>query len=167
MSGQLLDFSMTNNEQEDLEEWKGLMYVPFFYTRDKDGKLISNPDIKNITVEMVDYWEKRAFEVDQYPILQCRYAGLVWSFSLKIRDKKPDISLAHKFIDSAKNIAFLDKNTSEKKYIGHVQTKLEKALKIAVDINDKQRTLSIKDTIIDYENTHAKDNLPGDLGAFF
>ena len=161
--------SMTKklSEDENLEEWKDFIYVPFFYTRDKDGKLISDPDIKYITPNMVDYWEKRVSEVDQYPILQCRYAGLVWSFSSKIRGKKPDISFAHKFIDSAKEIALLDKNKPEKTHIEHIQTKLEKALKVAVAINDRQRILSISDSIIDYEITHSKEDRLGTWGHSF
>ena len=160
-------FCMTRTEQNDLEEWKGLIYAPFFYTRDKDGKLISNPDIKNITPEMIDYWGKRTCKVNQYPILQCRYASLVWSFSPKIKRIRPDISFAHKFIDSTKAIASLSKNKSEKAYMGHIILKLENALKTAIAINDNQRILFIKDTIIEYETTHAEDDLPGTWGHSF
>lgn len=159
--------SMIRIEQNELEEWEGLIYAPFFYTRDKEGKLISDPDIKNITPNMIDYWKKRTYEVDQYPILQCRYASLVWAFSLKMKGVRPDISFAHKFIDSAKAITFLDKNKPEKVYIGHILLKLEIALKTAIAINDRQRILSIKDAIIEYEEFHAKDDLPGTWGYSF
>ena len=159
--------SMTQIEQNELEEWEGLIYAPFFYTRDKSGKLISDPDIKNITPDMIDYWKKRCFETDNYPILQFRYASLVWAFSLKIKDVRADILFAQKFIDSAKTIAFLDKNKPEKVYMDHILLKLENALKTAIDINDSLRVLSIKDTIIEYETIHAKDDLPWNMGAFF
>ena len=158
---------MAESEQCDLEGWEGLIYAPIFSTRDENGGLISDPDIKDITFDMVDYWEKRCSEVDNYPILQCRYAGLVWSFSKKIRGRNPDISFAHKLIDSAKAIASLSKNKSEKAYMGHIILKLKNALKTAIAINDNQRILSIKDTIIEYEITHAEDHLPGTWGHSF
>ena len=89
-------------------EWGNTFYAPLFGYIDPITKQWSSsyPDIQNITPEMVSYWEKRSSEIDN-PILQCRYAGLVWDFSQKIRNLRPDISNAHRFIDSVTQIANL------------------------------------------------------------
>ena len=108
---------------------------------------------------MLSYWETRANEVSN-PILQCRYSGLVWDFSLKIRGKKANISLAYKFIDSIIKMAELGGDPV-------LKYKFERALKLAVSINDQKRILSLKDTIIKYEDTHSEDNKPGTWGYSF
>ena len=71
-------------------EWGDTFYAPLFdYTHPVTNKWVSSyPDIQNITPKMIDYWEKRSNEVDN-PILKCRYSGLVWDFSQKIKKNKP------------------------------------------------------------------------------
>ena len=67
-------------------EWGQTFYSPLLGSIDPINKqwTSSYPDITNITPEMMSYWEKRSSEEDN-PILQCRYAGLAWDFSQKIK----------------------------------------------------------------------------------
>jgi len=135
-----------------LPGWEDLNYGPILSQRDEQGNLIfSNPDIKHISPQMIDYWEQRSNEVKN-PILQQQYAGLVWDFSKKIRQQNPDVKYAQRFIDSAQKIAELDTKGSL------LQRKLKKALDISVSINDKKRISFIKDAIIYYEDIHSQDS---------
>ena len=111
------------------------------------------PDIRQITSKMLSYWEKRSSEA-RSPILQCHYAELVWEFSPKVRSKKADISIAYKFIDSIIKMAKLGGD----KFLKY---KLERALRLAVSINNKNKILSLRDAIINYEDIHSEDDKSG------
>ena len=149
-------FNLMEMSQEcNVQGWEGLYYGPTISAKDKNGNIISNLDIKNITPEMVSYWERRSSEVDN-PILQCRYAGLVWDFSQKIKKLKPNVSVAHRLIDSILKIASLGGDC--------FFNKLEKALRLAVALNDQQRIIFIRDAIIKYEDTYSEDGKPGTWG---
>lgn len=138
-------------------EWGQTFYKPLFGHIDSISKkwMSSYPDIKDITSKMINYWEKRSSEVNN-PILQCRYAGLVWDFSQKIRNLKPDISNAHRFIDSTIKIANLGGD--------HFFNKLERALRLAISLNDQERIISIRDAIIKNEDTYFENDKPGTWG---
>ncbi len=149
-------FAFMENGNPPLE-WGNTFYAPLFGSIDINEQWTScYPDIKNITPEMINYWEKRSKEVDR-PILECRYSGLVWDFSKKIRKTKPDISIAHKFIDSIIKMAHIGGDT-------FLQDKLERRLKLAVSINDKKRVSCICNAIIKYENTYSEDDKIGTWG---
>ena len=144
----------------DSTGWGDVFYSPLFGNID----IVTNeyqfcfPDIKQITPEMLSYWEKRS-EMSN-PILQCRYAGLVWDFSPKIKEKKANISSAHKFIDSIIKMAEMGGDP----FLKH---KLRRALSLAVSINDRNRISSLRDAIINYEDTHSEDDKPGTWGYSF
>ena len=138
-------------------EWGDTFYSPLSGQKEFINKqwTSSYPAIQNITPKMIDYWKKRSSVSN--PILQCRYAGLIWDFSKKIRNLKPDISIAHRFIDSVIKMADLGGEP-------FLKDKLERALKLSVSINDKQRIISVRDAIIKYEVTHSEDDRPGTWG---
>ncbi len=143
------------------EEWGNVSYSPLIGNIDPITKKYqtSYPGISQITPEVLNYWEERSSEVSN-PILQCRYAGLVWDFSPKIRGKKADIFIAYKFIDSIIKMAELGGDR-------FLKYKLERALRLAVSINNRDRISSLKDTIINYEDTHSEDNKSGTWGYSF
>ena len=153
-------FALMETQQENsLKGWESLCYGPIFSATNKDGSIISNPNIKHITPEMVSYWEKRSNEVDN-PILQCRYAGLVWDFSQKLKNLKSNISFAHRFIDSITEMAHLGGDS-------FLKYKMERALRLAVSIDDQKRIISVRDAIIKYEDVHSEDNKAGTWGYSF
>ncbi|MCZ0932554.1 MAG: hypothetical protein OXJ52_05320, partial [Oligoflexia bacterium] len=142
-------------QENNLQGWEGLHYGPFFSAKDKNGNIVSNPHIRSITPEMVNYWEKRSSE-EGNPILQCRYAGLAWDFSQKIKELKPNILVAYRFIDSTIEIASLGGDC--------FFNKLERALRLAVSLNDRKRIISARDAIIKYEDTYSEEDKPGTWG---
>ena len=150
---------MEINQECTVQGWEGLYYGPIFSGKDKHGNTVSSPNISDITLQMVDYWEKRSAEVDN-PILQCRYAGLVWNFSKKIKNSTANVSIAYRFIDSIIKIA----NLGGDRFLKH---KLEKGLRLAVSLNDQDRINVIRDSIIKYEDTYCEDDKPGTWGYSF
>ena len=146
-----------------VQGWEGLTYRPMYSFVNQEGYSIPQyPDIKHITPEMVNYWEQRSNKVINSILLQ-RYAGLVWDFSKKIRQQKPDVKHAHKFIDSTEKIA----QQSDKDNLHIIKHKLKKSLDIAISINDKDRISSIRDVIICYEDMHSEDDKDGTWGYSF
>lgn len=79
------------------KKW-GVYYGPQWTLAKKDtGEEMYVPDIKDVTEDMVEYWEQRANEV-QNPMLKMRYTGLVLEFKKKLFNKESDyrsIKLAH------------------------------------------------------------------------
>lgn len=143
-------------------EWGNTFYKPFRGHKDPlTGKWLScYPDIKSIPGEMLDYWERRSKETKS-PLLKCRYSGLVWDFSMEIRDKKPDISVAHIFIDSIIELAHLGGKNS------FLKNKLRRALEIAISIKDQNRINLVRDALISYEDTYSIDDKTGTWGYVF
>ncbi len=149
------------NEKSDSKEWEGLHYGPLWSGQDKKGSIaFSYPDIEHITLKMINYWEKRSDETEDSPTLQCRYAGLVWGFSQKIKNERPNISSAHKFIDSIIKLTDLE---------GYpfLQNKFERCLRLVVALNDQKRIASVRDAIIKYEDGYSKDDRPRTWGYSF
>ena len=150
------------SDLSSIPEWGNTFYKPFMGNKDHlTGKWLSYyPDIKNISSEMADYWERRSKE-SQIPLLKCRYSGLVWDFSIKIRNRKSDISMAHIFIDSIIELARLGGKDSFLKY------KLRRALEVAVSIKDQDRINLARDATISYEDTYSVDDKTGTWGYAF
>lgn len=146
-------FSFTEKYYHDNNPW-GTYFGPMFVIRGKEY-----PSIKAITPDTISYWGKRAKE-EENPILKARYSNLVWDFSEKITGEHPDYSIGQIFIDSV--IDIVDKDLHKDKI--NVIDKLERALNIALNINDKKRVKHIQNAIITYEEKIAVDAKPGFWG---
>lgn len=148
-------FDFKEDYPKERSTW-GTYYGPMFVLADKEGKIIEYPSIKDITLETLSYWEKRA-EESKHPIFKARYSDLVWDFSEKIKGGKANYSIAQIFIDSIIEIAKQDLC----KFAIDTIKKLERALTLALIINDKERIEKLKQTIIQYEDKIAEDESPG------
>ena len=134
----------------------GTYFGPSFVLPNEEGKMVEYPSIQRITSKIISYWEKRAKE-STYPIFKARYANLVWDFSEKITGKKPHYSNAQLYIDSIIEIAEKDLH----KYSLDAIEKLERALSLALSINDKERINRLIEAIISYERKIGEDDKPG------
>ncbi len=84
-------------ENCDRKEWNTYYGPHFTFTKKDSGEEVYVPNIKDITEDMIVYWEKRAGTVKN-PLLKMRYTGLVLEFKKKLFNKEPDfksIKLAH------------------------------------------------------------------------
>jgi hypothetical protein len=123
---------------------------------------MESPSIQRVTEEMIKYWSQRAKEA-KHPILKARYGGLVWDFSRHITGKRAIPEMARIVIDATIKIA--SKNLH--RYETDVITKLERALSLALSLNDNKRIEKVRDVIISYEDSIAKDDKPGLWGFAF
>lgn len=154
-------FAFMENYPDQETGW-GTYYGPMMVLPNEAGQLSESPSIRLVTPEILAYWEKRSKEA-KHPILKLRYADLVWDFSKTNANTAPHFSIAHTIIDSTIEIAKgkVHKNETD------VITKLERALSVAISINDQKRKDLLRDTIIQYEDEIAQDDKPGLWGFSF
>ena len=84
-------------ENYDGKEWNTYYGPQWTFTKKDTGEEVYVPNIKDVTEEMIAYWEKRAVNVKN-PLLKMRYTGLVLEFKKILFNKEPDyksIKLAH------------------------------------------------------------------------
>lgn len=84
-------------ENCDGKEWNTYYGPQWTFTKKDTGEIVYLPNIKDVTEQMVAYWEERAVAV-RNPLLKVRYTGLVLEFKKKLFKKEPDynsIKLAH------------------------------------------------------------------------
>ncbi len=139
----------------------GTYYGPMMVWKTKESGFIEFPSIKQVDKETLVYWEKRAGEC-KHPILIYRYADLVFDFGPKVLNKGIDFKIAQKVIDSGIEVctAGLDDGLGCK-------SKLERCLRLAVQINDSVRIEKLKTVIIETEIKYAEDDKPGLWGYAF
>jgi len=146
-------FAFSEIHSEGYPEWN-TYFRPLLSCPTKEGKIYEYPSIQKITPEIISYWEKRCKE-SNHPVFKARYSNLVRDFSENIKEEKPHYSIAQIFIDSVIEIAEKDLQDSV-----YVIRKLERALSLALSINDKERINKLIDAIINYEEKVAEDNKP-------
>lgn len=140
----------------------GTYYGPMIVWNNQDGTVTESPSIKQVTPEIIDYWDKRSKETKN-PVLKLRYADIVWDFAKIVTNRAPHFSLAHRIIDST--ILIAEQNCH--KYETDVIIKLKRAALIAISTNDSKRIIKLRDCIIQYEDSIAQDNKPGLWGFSF
>ncbi|MFI5323319.1 MAG: hypothetical protein ACHQ6U_07265 [Thermodesulfobacteriota bacterium] len=158
---ELLAFSFEVDSNRDQSTWN-TFYGPLMIYHDGEGKVYMYPDIKQITPEINDYWDKRAHEA-KHPILKARYADLVWDFSSTISGKSPSYQSAQIAIDNYIVIANEGLYSIDVFLFG----KLDRALSLALSINDQSRINKVKKSMIAYEANVSEDEKPGLSGHSF
>lgn len=154
-------FDFVHNYQNRETGW-GTYYGPMMVWNSDDGTATESPSIKLVTPEILEYWEERSKKA-KHPILILRYADLVWDFSKTITNKTANFSVAHTIVDSTIEIA----KSNCHKYETDIITKLERALVVAISINDPERINNVRDIIIQYEDNISEDSKPGLWGFSF
>lgn len=84
-------------ENSNGKEWNSYYGPQWTFEKKDTGEKVYVPDIKDVTEEMIAYWERRATAVKN-PLLKMRYTGLVLEFKKRLFNEEPDyksIKLAH------------------------------------------------------------------------
>lgn len=152
---EVMAFDFCENYQNQVNDW-GTYYGPMMVLKNRDGTFMVSPSIKRVTVEMVQYWTERA-AVARHPVIRARYADLVWDFSKIIVGTSAPYNIGWTAIDSIIEIA--KKNCH--KYEVQVITKLERALSLALALNDTARIEAVLGAVVSYEDHIAQDSKPG------
>lgn len=153
-------FDFLANYKSDNSGW-GTYYGPMFILPNEAGQMVEYPSIRKVDQDIISYWEKRAKEVNN-PLLSSRYADLVVDFSKEILKKGTDISM-YKIVSNS-NIVICEENLADPL---DCQTKIKRALSLAIQISDSDLIEKIKKIIIKLEEKTAVDESPGLWGFSF
>jgi hypothetical protein len=123
----------------------GTHYGPFFAATKPDGTPFYGPDLKEIDTEIVAYWEKRSTQTP-HPIMQARYADLVWDLKKTVTGEEASVQFAQRAID-----AYLASVTNKryKEPLIHAALPSQRALELALRISDKNRIHACKTVMLD------------------
>jgi hypothetical protein len=122
----------------------GTYYGPVVIGTNVDGSPFYAPDLKEVDIEVITHWERRS-EVTAHPVLKARYADLVWDLKKQAVGQRAEVLFARRSID-----AYLDAITG-KLYGGfliHALQASERALELAVSVNDADRVERSKAVVI-------------------
>lgn len=113
-----------------------------------DGGERVYPDISEVTDYMMQYWQHRA-EASVHHVLKARYAGLVHEFSLRISNQRPIHTISRMFAKAL--LETVKQNLIE--VFQYKTGKLQKALSVALAINDSDLVHELKDIILQLEQS--------------
>ncbi len=146
LQAESMAFDFCEDYRDDKTGW-GTYYGPMMVSH-RDGDVYESPSIKAVTPEILAYWQTRSQEA-QHPLLQCRYAGLIWDFSPQICSSTADIVCARTVIDTSVRIA----NDRLYEHESQAIDKLERALTLAMSTNDATRVRNVIEAVIHLEET--------------
>lgn len=143
----------------------GCYYGPqWTFVKKESNEEVYLPDIKDVTEEMIGYWEQRALNV-RNPLLRMRYTGLVLEFKKKLFNKEPDyndIKQAH--IQSLLEVVEGDYCQYETIALGYA----ERALSLAISFrNTELQERAVKAYFEAHRRFSSNDMLPGVWGRIF
>jgi len=148
-------FDFWENYRNQETGW-GTYYGPMFVFSNADGTATEWPSIKKVTEQIINYWTDRA-KAANHPVLCARYADLVWDFQKVVTSGSPHYAMAQIVIDSTIEIA--QKNCHSRPV--DVIRKLERALSIAISLNDCDRVQKVAEATMAYEDAVTDDSKPG------
>ena len=123
----------------------GTHFGPHVAATKPDGTPFYAPDLKEVNPEIIAYWEGRS-TTTPHPMLQARYADLVWDLKKTVTGEEPSVQFAQRAID-----AYLAGVTTKryKEPPIHAAFASQRALEIALRISDKTRIQACKTAMID------------------
>ena len=139
-------FGFIEDYKDEATGW-GTYYGPMMVLPNEQGQMMESPSIKLVTEHMLTYWSQRAVQA-KHPIMKARYAGLVWDFSRNITGKAGNPNMARITIDA--NLEIVERHLYKHENEGI--SKLERALSLALQLNDVERIGKIKRLIISFED---------------
>jgi len=160
LNAELMAFNFAENYKDVKGGW-GTYFGPMFVWNN-DGNVLESPSINLITPEIINYWKQRT-NASTNPIIIARYSGLVFDFHNKICGTNPPYEIQKTYIEALIAVA----NGSFHKSDVGTYTKLKRALKLAIGLNDAKLIDECKKAIIFFENSNAQDTKPGLWGYSF
>ncbi len=157
---EILAFDLFPRHEDQKSEW-GTRFGSIMSGHTEDpNEPWEYPSRKQIVGAAIDYWTKRARE-SVHPILVERYADVAYDLAPLV-GKKSDYTLAQLVIDNS--IKICDDNLVEDIY---QRMQLNRALALALHLNDKSRIASVAEGIVRVEKAIAQDVKPGLWGFAF
>lgn len=158
---ELIAFEFDEKTDGEKSHW-GTHFAPRILFTYENGSSFESPSLTKVTLNMIEYWEKRGIE-ENNPLIKARYFGLVFDLSEKFGSKKPSIELFRKYVDCLIRIG------EEKLHSNVYKTfqRLKRALSLSCLYNQDDFIIRIKNALIVYEREEADDVSPGHWGYSF
>ena len=154
-------FSFSENCGDNV--W-GVYYGPqWTLERKETGEPVYIPDIKDVSGEMISYWESRAAVVVN-PLLKMRYTGLIMELKKKVTNEEPD----YKTIKLVNVQALI--TVVENDYCGYEITTFdyaERALSLAIGFRNKDLQKQAVKAFYEADKRLSKDDLSPGIGRIF
>lgn len=131
-------------------------FRPWMSCTNGDGSPFYVPDLREVDVEMLDYWAARSKDV-KHPVLAARYADLVWDateFVTKAKRGRDKFEYVTRAIDGYIAAARMDDGTAW----GDTRENLTRALKLALSIKNSTRITDATKATIEYVERTADDD---------
>ncbi len=133
VEAEYLAFSLMQPVTSEDHDWR-TYYGPIQSWLDGEGVRQFFPSREQVTAAVVAHWESRS-DVTSNLLLKVRYSDLVWEFKRQVTGESPEIKYAQQTIDG---IIGLATNDGFRDYT-ELESKLERALSLAVKVNDEER----------------------------
>lgn len=151
---ELLAFNLLEISEEQAKGWNAYFNPPSSIY--ETGEIVPSIPFEIMEPPTIDYWESRIGQCSN-PVLKARYCGLVWEFSKRVRNTKPDFNkVGLVYIESLLGAA----EKGRFRYSQTVFKKLARALELSIKFNQqvlKERTIEL---IISYEQSIATVKKP-------
>jgi hypothetical protein len=161
LQAEVIAFSFHENHPKKTNPFQ-TYFGPQWMMSNGDGTANVFPALSQVNEEMLIYWEDRASKVNS-PILKARYLGLIWDFYTKVTGKKTKIDIGKLYVQSLLEVS---KSHLYKRSV-YVYPKLQRALELSLQFNDKNLIEQTKHAIINFENKFAEDSREGLWGYAF
>ena len=158
---EVMAFDFSENYRDEGTGW-GTYFGPKIIWSNPDGSTAESPSLGRVTPEMITHWTKRANESTN-PVLIARYSGLVWDFQERITSQRPSHEICRTNIQAIINIA----NGDFHAHALSTFSKLDRALGLAIGLNNQELVESTKQALLDFEREHSVDDKPGLWGYSF
>ena len=122
----------------------GYFFGPLAVGTKDDGTDLRVPDIKELDDEVVAHWEERARSV-KHPVMQARYADLVWDLKRAITHERASHEFAQIAVDAY--LMAIRKRIYTMEFEALIWVR--RALSIALSIQDKDRTKQAVTSILE------------------
>ncbi|MCK4504360.1 MAG: DUF4209 domain-containing protein [Candidatus Aegiribacteria sp.] len=139
----------------------GTYYGPIFSDPDAETDKYF-PDISEVTTVTIAYWKQRADE-ETHPIVKARYADIVWDLENHITSKPKDPVYGRIAITSYIQSV---ENPLDSSYL-YCWAGMKRALRIARMMKRSDLEQKVVNTMLQFENDIADDDLPGTWGESY
>jgi Domain of unknown function (DUF4209) len=149
-------FLFLGHAKEEDSVW-GTYFVPMATIPRTDGTEFRSPDIANFDADVVNHWEHRARSVHD-PVMQARYADLVWDLKRVIA---PERQRPHEFAKIA-IAAYLDA-TNKRLYTMDIEAVwwLKRALSLSLSLGNEEMTRTVVESILKFRDKVAEPQRAG------
>ncbi len=154
-TAEAMAFDFCEDYHDQATGW-GTYYGPMMVFSNDDGTATESPSIRRITEQIINYWSDRSTTA-KHPILRTRYADLVWDFQKRITGQAAHYSMAQIVIDNT--IEMAQRNCHSIPVAA--QKRLDRALSLAIVLNDDSRVQKVADSTIAYEDAITDDSKLG------